>query len=180
MLTSITGLILSSNSDFNDYLRFKNLHSFHHFLYTIMVFMSPCVVLCYWFLVHEEHLEEIKEDCKGDEYKRNQMFIHTCIVHSVPFMCAIWLMILNDTVLMRKHSKCLAIVGILYGISNYNTTMRSGKPLYGFLPWNDGLKTPLTCAAIISFFTMMFYVSAVIDEFITGRCPYRGKVQKSK
>jgi hypothetical protein len=57
--------------------------------------------------------------------------------------------------------------------------MKSGKPLYGFMPWNDGFKTPMICTVVVLSFLMLFYCSAILDEKLTKRNPSVGKVKLS-
>ena len=148
-------------------------------MYTIMVFINPCIVLCYWGLVHDEHLEELRTKHPNDPNLLNQRIFHTVIVHSIPGLCAVALVVVSDCVLIRHHWRALAVIGFLYSYSNYRSVMASGKPLYGFMPWNDGLRTPCICVIIVSFFIGLFYCSALLDEKLTKRSSDLGKLIKS-
>ena len=44
-----------------------HLHSLHHLMYTLTMFMNPVVVSMYWGLIHQDHLNEIRTLYKGDD-----------------------------------------------------------------------------------------------------------------
>ena len=62
---------------------------------------------------------------------------HTYIVHSVPGACALVLMVISNTVLIRRHCVYLLYFGMIYSASNYYATLKKGEPLYWFLTWED-------------------------------------------
>ena len=96
------------------------------------------------------------------------MAIHSCLVHIIPGICCACLLLINQTVLIKRHSSYLVAFGIFYGFSNYFAVKQRGKPLYWFLTWEDHWSLVIM-AAIITVFTSLFYVTAVIDESLTGR-----------
>lgn len=91
------------------------------------------------------------------------------MVHTVPAVCALALMFINDTVLIKRHSLFMLIVGILYGINNYFAVKRNGGvPLYWFLPWTD-YWSHFYIMLIAIIFAILFLATAVLDERLTGR-----------
>lgn len=96
------------------------------------------------------------------------MIIHSCLVHVIPGICCICLLLVNQTVLIKRHSSYLVAFGIFYGCSNYLAVKQRGKPLYWFLTWEDHWSFVIM-AAIITVFTSLFYLTAVLDEALTGR-----------
>ena len=68
-----------------------------------MLFTNPVVILMYWGLVHQDHLNEIVTNFKGNDELIEIKITHTYIVHSVPSLCAYALMKITDSVLVRRH-----------------------------------------------------------------------------
>ena len=93
---------------------------------------------------------------------------HAYLTHILPAFCTFLLMLVNDTVLIRRHSNFLIAFGIFYGINNYFATKRRGYPLYWFITWED--HGSVIYFLIIGFtFTGCFYLTVLVDEAITGR-----------
>ena len=93
--------------------------------------------------------------------------VHTYVVHSVPPICTLIYMLISNTILMRRHVLILAIMVPLYSYSNYLAVAARGSPLYWFLTWED-YTSILICALIGTIFMSLFYLTAVIDEWITN------------
>ena len=127
-------MILASQPHY-DQVKALNLHSLHHMFYTIALFTQPIVILVYWGVVHEANVEETREWANGDEAKFKDMVFHSCVAHSLPGICCFTLLLINQTVLIKRQSLFLVAFGIIYGISNYLAVKKRGKPLYWFLTW---------------------------------------------
>ena len=65
LINAATGIVLGNNPSYS----FKvapNLHALYHLTYTLMLFLNPIIVCVYWGLIHEDHLEEIKNEHPGN------------------------------------------------------------------------------------------------------------------
>lgn len=118
LFTAILGYTIGSNPAYTQSFA-PNLHSFHHLFYTLMMFFNPIIVSVYWAVIHKEHVQELTLETKGNIYEFQQRITHTYLVHSVPFLCSLVIMIISDTVLIRRHSIYLIWVGVFYSYSNY-------------------------------------------------------------
>jgi len=145
-----------------------NLHAFHHLFYTLSMFTQPIVVLVYWGVVHQSNVEETRQLANGNQKWFEDMLIHTVLVHILPGLCCLALFLINQTVLIKRQSAYLIAFGIFYGFSNFLAVKKSGQPLYWFLTWEDHWSIVIA-ATIITVFTSLFYLTACIDEYITGR-----------
>lgn len=180
-LTAIIGQILSYNPSLTQ-SHAINLHSLHHLFYTLSLFLSPVVVLVYWIIVFPKHkgemwieTEEIMVDGKALTHEQRldvyQMKLnHTYIVHTLPAACTVILMIVNDCVLIKRHSIFLIFFCLFYAASNFYSVvyLRDGKPLYWFLTWQDHWSLVITALVAITF-SSLFYLTAALDEYVTGR-----------
>ena len=164
--TALFGTIIAFNPTYNNRTA-KGLAMCHHLMYTIMLFIGPCVVSVYWMVVHQEHLQEIYTKHYHNQWLYHFKIRHTYIVHTVPFMCSLVLMKINKTILLPSHSQALAVLGTLYSISNYYSVLKRGEPVYWFLPWTD-YTSALICAGIVGLFTALFLATALFDKWITG------------
>ena len=63
--TCISGTIISQNKGYT-LKNAPNLHALHHLMYTLMLFMTPIVIVMYWGLVHKQALIEIREENKDE------------------------------------------------------------------------------------------------------------------
>lgn len=137
--------------------------------------MTPIVIIVYWGLIFKKHKGELWEASKlltNTEEKANIMYdmkiMHAYLTHILPAFCAFLLMLVNDTVLIRRHSNFLIGFGIFYGVNNYLVTKRRGYPLYWFMTWEDHWS--VIYFLIIGFsFTAFFFLTVLLDESITGR-----------
>ena len=87
---------------------------------------------------------------------------------------------INDTILLKRHSLFLAVFGFVYLLINYLTvTSKGGKPLYWFLDWKDHWSI-IYGAALCGTFTLFFCVLAALDQSITGRSSRKGNLRVSK
>ena len=78
-------------------------------------------------------------------------------------------MYVSDTVLVRRHSLGLLWIGVIYAYTNYRAVQaRGGEPLYWFMTWKDYWSVVYASGITITF-CVIFYLTARIDEFITGR-----------
>lgn len=118
LVTAILGHTLGSNPAYTQSLA-PNLHSLHHLFYTLMMFLNPIIVSVYWAVIHKEHVQELTLETKGHREDFQEKIIHTYLVHTVPFLCSVLIMIISDTVLIRRHSIYLIWVGVFYSYSNY-------------------------------------------------------------
>ena len=118
LLTAILGYTIGNNPNYT-YSNKPILHSLHHLFYTLMMFLNPVIVSMYWAVVHKEHVQELKIETNGDTNEFLDRILHTYLVHSIPFLCSIVIMIISDTVLIRRHSIYLILVGVFYSYSNY-------------------------------------------------------------
>ena len=118
LVTAILGYTIGSNPAYTQSFA-PNLHSFHHVFYTLMMFLNPIIVSVYWTIIHKEHMLDLTVDFKDEPEIYAQSVLHTYLVHSVPFSCCILIMIISDTVLIRRHSLYLIWVGVFYSYSNY-------------------------------------------------------------
>ena len=64
-LTCISGTIISQNKCYT-LKNAPNLHALHHLCYTLMLFMTPIVIVMYWGLVHKQALIDIREENKDE------------------------------------------------------------------------------------------------------------------
>ena len=158
--TSFLGLIISRNLD-NNLENAPNLHALHHLMYTLMLFMTPIVVIMYWGVVHEKYMEEIKAE-NSDPSVISEQINHSYVSHSVPGICAFLLLLISDTVLIQRHCWFLVLFCSIYSFQNYLTVKQKGKPLYWFMTWQDW-RSPALCTAITAFFVALFWASAVVD-----------------
>ena len=81
--------------------------------------------------------------------------MHCYIVHIVPPICAVVLMIISNTVMIRRHCVGVIYLGLIYGYLNYRGTVIKGEPLYWFLTWED-YTSMLVLAAFIAVFVVIF------------------------
>jgi hypothetical protein len=132
------------------------------------MFTQPVVILIYWGVVHESNVKEMRLDANGNQRYFEDMLIHSILVHILPGFCCIALLLINQTVLIKRHSSYLIAFGIFYAFSNYYTVKQRGQPLYWFLTWED-YTSIIIITATITVFTSLFYLTACIDEYITGR-----------
>ena len=166
--TVIFGLIIGSNPSW-DTNKAVNLHALHHLMYTLTMFMNPVVVLMYWGLIHQDHLNEIRTLYKGDDRLIGIKIWHTYIVHSIPSICAIIIFRMSTTVLVRRHYQVLIVFGSIYTYTNYTAVLaRDGRPLYWFLTWKDPIWETIAIAAAINItFCLLFYSTALFDEYVS-------------
>ena len=66
LFTAYLGLKLSSDPSLT-LENAPNMHHLHHIFYTIMIFLTPAVVIIYWSVIHEVHLKKIEKDWGYDE-----------------------------------------------------------------------------------------------------------------
>ena len=64
-------------------------------------------------------------------------------IHLLPFIGAIGNVLFTRLKYIHSHYTYLLYFGPVYLVINYIGTMERGYPLYVFMPWNDGFKTPL-------------------------------------
>ena len=83
-------------------------------------------------------------------------------------------MFTSNTVLIRRHYKFLVYFAMAYFTTNFLATKHAGKPLYGFLTWED-YRTPLITVAMTATLSFLFIFIAMIDERITGRTAEKPK-----
>ena len=164
--TCLLGTLISQNKDYT-LKTAPNLFALHHLMYTLMLFMTPVVLLIYWGLVHEANIRDILSENTPQlaEWKIQ----HSYVSHSVPAICALILLLINDTILVKRHCYFLICFGTAYAVSNYfSVKSRGGKPLYWFMTWED-YKSPMIAAEIIAFFVSLFYVTAIFDSWVTNK-----------
>ena len=177
LFTSILGFKLSSDPSLT-FEKAPNMHAAHHICYTIMIFLTPAVVLIYWNFIHEVHLKNIERDWGHLPELLPHCIMHTYIVHIAPGVCAFILMIISDTVLIRRHSRGLHYFSGFYCFSNFVSAKMKGRPLYWFLTWEDW-KSPAICVVLDLVFVVLFYGIALLDEKITGRTAEKKKVKNA-
>jgi len=161
------GIVLSRNPQYT-HTTAQNLHAIHHLLYTLSLFSAPVVFIVYWGVIHTKHLQELDRKYKHDPWLLEHKYIHTYVVHVVPPFCALIVMLITDTVLIRRHFRALIYLGIMYAYSNYRGVCIKGEPLYWFLTWEDYTSLIIAAGCIWAFATF-FYVTCLIDEKVTGR-----------
>mmetsp|Transcript_6537 Transcript_6537/g.11061 ORF Transcript_6537/g.11061 Transcript_6537/m.11061 type:complete len:248 (-) Transcript_6537:43-786(-) len=166
--SALVGLLLGANPGYSVSSR-PHLHALHHVFYTLMLFTQPVVMTVYWGLVHEKHLKDITTEYRSDPLRLDQKVQHAYLVHTLPAFCSLGLMLLNKSVLLKKHSWFLVAFGILYTTSNFVVTKQRGKPLYWFLDWQD-YKSVLIAVAINFTFFSLFFLTAALDQAIQGTC----------
>jgi hypothetical protein len=159
-----------------------NLHACHHLCYTLMMFMTPVIVIFYWVLVHKDHVEYIRHKYRFEPHKFEMAYFHTTyLVHTLPGLSALYLMITTDVVLIKRHALFLIAFGIMYSVSNYFSTHSRGMPLYWFLDWiNNPMGAILVSCTALPAFVLVFVLTAIIDEKITGRSAVKNSKNKSK
>lgn len=178
-LTAIIGYVLAASPSCTQ-KNAPNLHALHHVFYTLSLFLSPVVILVYWTIVFKKHKGEMWEATKEwhgrvlaqeeREALYEQKLHHTYLVHTIPAIGAFVLMLINDTVLVKRQAWYMIFFGFLYGCSNYYSVMyvRKGKPTYWFITWRD-IWSPIWAGLITLTFSGLFYLTAMFDEYITGR-----------
>lgn len=125
LLTALLGFILASKPHY-DQERALNIHALHHLFYTLSMFTQPVVILIYWGVVHQSNVKEIRLEANGNQALFEDMLIHSVLVHILPGLCCLALLLINQTVLIKRHSSYLIAFGIFYAISNYYTVKQRG------------------------------------------------------
>ena len=143
-------------------------HALHHFLYTLMMGLTPIVVTVYWTVICKKKIAEIEEQYKHDPEFRDLKIHHEYLVHSLPQFCGLLLMLLNKTKLIKSHYKMVFVISVIYVVVNYIGTKKTGKPLYWFLTWQDWHSPAIACG-LIALACLIFYCLAAFDECLTEK-----------
>ena len=132
---SLLGILLAHNPSWT-MRKAPNVHACHHLCYTLMLFMTPIVVLIYWIFVHKDHVQYMRHKHKYNEEMFEIAYFHsTYLVHTIPGISALYLMFTTDCVLIKRHSFFLVVFGVAYCIFNWYSCLQRGRPIYWFLNW---------------------------------------------
>ena len=128
--TALMGAILSGNPILT-IRQAPHMHAFHHLCYTLMIFMTPAVIILYWTVIHDNHVKYIQQLYKDDPVQYGRAYFHTTyLVHSIPGLCAVYLMFITDAVLIKKHAIGLMVFELAYVIQNFISTHSRGKAVF--------------------------------------------------
>ena len=109
-----------------------------HLAFTACLFLHFVVMLVYWGMIHKKAIGDF------DGLGR----VHMYTVHIVPAIAFAMNWAATDVVLFQGHRVGLTALSVLYCALNCYETLKTGKPLYWFLTWQD-IWSPLICAMII-------------------------------
>lgn len=118
-----------------------------------------CIVGVYWTLLHEEvvaGIEEMRRD-NPDEWVDSYRQLNI-LIHIVPAAIAFANVFCSQIVLCFEHIHFMVVYGVCYTVVNFVGTHVKGKPIYGFLTWQD-FTSVIIASVILVVNVLIYYLS---------------------
>jgi hypothetical protein len=147
----------------------------HHVLYCFSIIANFVTVSIYWPLLHEnECIKHGKDPING-----HGKVLHMYLVHSIPAVCCLLNTLITKTVMKRGMVKALLYFSIGFTALQFVVVKSTGRVLYFFLNFQDGLKTWIIVAGIVFGSSGVFLAFCFADEMLKGDLRKK-KVEKKK